>query len=310
MRGFVTFFSSTFSVLIFTASVGPPKFIVPNLPDLTIKTRRTSDWLSQVNTLYVKGARQRTESVIQVRSQAKASHWAIIQRCDEKRGFNLNENDKLYASFAIQDWSERLKSRPVRLTQASGAEVTVTIDSIDTGERRQFQHYTARHVKVTTRSEPSSGASTPASLEESDGWYIDLPGLGCQEEASRGFGIGMLGSGNRQDRLRIKWLGTASRGYPIEETSIRTEAGSKTISKVELLEISEAPLNPSLFDLPAGYRRALQTGNGGADLTKPDTLSNRAQYYWMTFTFWLRQFLSLTGAQPRNVRFKLVARPM
>jgi hypothetical protein len=88
--------------------------------------------------------------------------------------------------------------------------------------------------------------------------------------------------------LQIKWLGKAPRGYPIEETSLITEPGNKTISKVELLEISEAPLHASIFELPAGYRQALQTGNGGADLTKPDTISNRAQYYWMRLTFWVR----------------------
>ena len=78
------------------------------------------------------------------------------------------------------------------------------------------------------------------------------------------------------------------RGYPIEEKSLKTEAGNKTTSKVELLEISEAPLNPSLFELPAGYRQALRTGNGGADLRKPDTVSNRAQYYWTRLVFWVR----------------------
>jgi hypothetical protein len=97
-----------------------------------------------------------------------------------------------------------------------------------------------------------------------------------------------VSTGNRRDRLQIKWLDKAPRGYPIEETSLITEAGNKTIRKVELVEISEAPLNPSIFELPAGYRRALQTGNGGADLTKPDTLSNRAQHYWRRFIFWMR----------------------
>ena len=102
----------------------------------------------QVNTLYAKGARQRTESVIQERARANATSSEVIQQCDEKRGVILNENDKLYASFEIEDWSERLKkSRPARLTQMSGPEVTVTIDSIDTGERRQFQDYTARPSK-------------------------------------------------------------------------------------------------------------------------------------------------------------------
>ncbi len=292
MGTLVTFCSSTCSVLILAAAVGLPKFVAPNSSDLAIKTRRTSgDWLSQVNTLYLKGARQRTETVIEKMAGADAISWAVIRRCDEKRVFNLNERDKIYASSEIEDWSERLrKARPVSLTQTSGTEVMMTIDSIDTGERRQFEHYTARHVRVKIRFEPSPGASTPASVEETDGWYIDLLGLGCQEQASSGFGFARLSvsTGNRQDRLQIKWLGKAPRGYPIEENSLITERGHKTISKVELLEISEAPLNPSIFELPAGYRRALQTGNGGADLTKPDTISNRAQYYWTRLTFWVR----------------------
>jgi len=301
MRGLVTFCSNTFSVLILASSLGLPKFVVPNFPDLMIKTSLISgDGLWQVNTtLYLKGARQRTESVME-QARADATNAVMIQQCDEKRGFYLNERDKLYNSYKIEEWMERLKkSRPVPLTQVSGPEVTVTIDSVDTGERRQFQHYTARHVKVKTQVEPSPGASTPASVEQTDGWYVDLPGLGCQEP-TLGFGIlrgtvqakgvATLGSSIRQDRVQIKWLGKAPRGYPIEVTTLKTEAGNKTISKEELLEISEAPLNPSLFDLPAGYRLALQTGNGGADLTKPDTIPNRAEYYWERLTYWARGF--------------------
>jgi hypothetical protein len=286
MRTLVTFCSSTFSVLILAASVGLPKFVVPNFPDLTIKTRRTSgDWLSQINTLYLKGARQWTETVTEKVPRADAINWVHIVQCDEKRTFILNERDRLYSSSEIEDWSERLrKARPVSLPRMSGAEVTMTIDSVDTGERRQFEHYIARHVRAKIRIEPSPDASTPASEEESDGWYIDLPGFGCEDRTSSGFA--WLRSG--QDRFQIKWLGKAPRGYPIEETSVRTEAGKKTVSKVELLEISEAPLNPSLFELPVGYRQALQTGNGGADLTKPDTISNRAQYYWTRLTLWVR----------------------
>jgi hypothetical protein len=290
MGTLVTLCSSAFSVLILAASVGLPKFIVPNLPDLAIKTRRTSgDWLSQLDTLYLKGARQRSETLVEKPAGADAINWAVIRQCDAKRIFNLNERDKLYASSEIEDWSERLrKARPVSLGQQSGAEVMMIIDSFDTRERRQFEHYTARHVRVKILVEPSPGASTPASVEETDGWYIDLPGVGCQEQALSGFARLSVSSGNRQDRLQIKWLGKAPRGYPIEETSLITERGNKTIRKVELLEISEEPLNASIFELPAGYRQALQTGNGGADLTKPDTITNRAQYYWTRLTFWMR----------------------
>ena len=176
-------FSTMFSLLILADSVGFPKFVVPNLPDLTVKTRRISgDGTSQLSALYLKGARQRTETVSENPARAHAMNWTVIRQCDEKRLFNINERDKLYSSSEIEDWAERSKkARPVSLSRMSGAEVTVTIDSIDTGERRQFAHYTARRVKATTRFEPGLGASTPASVEETDGWYIDLPGLGCQD---------------------------------------------------------------------------------------------------------------------------------
>jgi hypothetical protein len=285
----VTLCSSAFSLLILAASVGLPKFIVPNLPDLAIKTRRTSgDWLSQMDTLYLKGARERRETVAEKPAGADAINWAVIRQCDQKRIFSLNERDKIYASSEIEDLSESLrKARPVSLAP-TGAEVIITIDSVDTGERRQFEHYTARHVRVKILIEPGPGASTSASVEQTDGWYIDLPGLGCQEQASSGFVRLTASNGHRQDRWQIKWLGKAPRGYPIEETSLVTEQGNETTSKVELLGISEAPLNASIFELPAGYRQALQTGNGGADLTKPDTIANRAQYYWTRLTSWVR----------------------
>lgn len=290
MGSLVTLCSGIFSLLILAASVGLPKLIVPNHPDLTIKVRRTpGDWLSQVDTLYLKGARERTESVTEKPALPDSMKLAVIRQCDKMRSFLLNERDKIYAASAIEDWSERLKrARPASLPQVSGAEVMMTIDSIDTGERRQFEHYAARHVKVKILVEPSPGALTPASVENIDGWYIDVPGFGCHDRASTGFGFTRLGAANRRDRLQITWLGKAPRGYPIEETWLTTEAGRTTISKVEPLEISEAPLSPSIFELPVGYRLALQTGNGGSDLTKPDTIPNRAQYYWARLALWVR----------------------
>ena len=72
----------------------------------------------------------------------------------------------------------------------------ITIDSVDTGERRQFEHYTARHVKVKTKFEPGPGASTPASIEQADGWYLDLPGFACAEQPSSGFAWVRISSGN------------------------------------------------------------------------------------------------------------------
>jgi hypothetical protein len=287
-------FSGIFSVLILTALVGPPKLVLPNFRDLAIKTRHTSgDQFSELRALYLKGSRQRTETVVEKPAPADAINSATVWQCDAKLHFFLNQRDKIYNSSAIEDRSERLKkARPVSLPQPSGAVVMITIDSVDTGERRQFQHYTARHVKAKTTVEPGPGASTPASVEQTDGWYLDLPGFACAEQPTSGFAWVRVSSGNRTDRLQVKWLGKAPRGYAIEETSVKTDSTNTIVSKTELLEISEAPLNPSLFELPSRYRQALQTAYGGADLTKPDTMFNRADYYWTMLTLWLHSLFT------------------
>lgn len=268
-----------------------PKLIVPNLPDLTVRTRQTfGDSLVHLKTLYVKGARQRIETR-ENPSRSDAIKNVTIHQCDEKRVFHLNERDKIYVSSEIEKSGRRTKSGPVSAAQASGAEVTVTIDSVDTGERRQYGNYSARRVKVEIRFEPGHGAVTPASVEERNGWYIDVPGFGCREDASQGFLLAMSSgrSGSVRDRLHVKRVGNAPRGYPIEETTVTTQAGSTTSTKTELLEISEAPVDPSLFELPPGYRRALQTGNGGADLTKPDTVPTRVQHGLRKLTLRMRR---------------------
>jgi hypothetical protein len=294
MATFVTSCLSIF-VLILTAALKVPKLVVPNFPDLAIKTRHTSsdqksgDQSSQVRALYMKGSRQRTEAVFEKPLQADGMNSASVWQCDEKRYFFLNQRDKIYNSSLIEDRSVQLKkARPVSSPPPSGAEIMITIDSVDTGERRQFEHYTARHVKAKTTFEPGPGASTPAAVEQTDGWYLDLPGFACAEQPYSGFAFVRLSIGNRIDRLQVKWLGKAPRGYAIEETSVKTESANTTVSKIELLEISEAPLSPSLFELPAGYRQALQIGYGAADLTKPDTVFQRADYYWTMLTLWLR----------------------
>src|ERR1700686_2227818 len=300
MATWLTHSFSTFSVFILALSVGLPKLIVPNFHDLAIKTRHTSGdqksavQFSEVRALYLKGSRQRTESVLAKPAGTDAINSAAIWQCDEKRIFFLNQRDKIYNSSVIEDRSELLKrARPVSLPQMSGAEVIITIDSVDTGERRQFGPYTARHVKVKTTFEPGPGASIPASLEETEGWYIDLPGFRCEEQPSRGFAfVSVSISGSPRDRLQVNWLGKAPRGYAIEETSVKTGSTDTTVSKIELLEISEAPLSPSLFELPKGYRQALQTAYGLADLTKPDTIFNRANYYWTMLTLWLRSLFT------------------
>ena len=131
----------------------------------------------------------------------------------------------------------------------------VTTDSVDTGERRQVGSYQARHVKTTITAEPGSEAVSHKSKTEVDGWYIDLTGLYCQDSSKQTLGWATASSG-RIDRIIFKRIGTAPRGFAVEETTTRHEDGRVSINKIELIEISEKPLEESLFEVPADYSPA------------------------------------------------------
>ena len=178
----------------------------------------------------------------------------------------------------LEDWSAQFtRGRP--LPEGQGADVTTTFDAVDTGERRRAGRYVARRVRTTVTVEPSPGANTPASTRETDGWYIDLPGLGCSDTATTAYlAVGeVVGPGGLRDRHHYRTKGAASRGYAIEETNRFTQAGGTNVDRVELIELSEHPLDLSLFDIPRDYRPALPLVRGGYDMTKPDTLANRLQ---------------------------------
>jgi len=62
----------------------------------------------------------------------------------------------------------------------------------------------------------------------------------------------------------------------------------KTVTRTELIELSEATLDASLFTVPADYLPALKRVDGrGVDFTKQDTLPNRVEQYYQAFENWV-----------------------
>jgi hypothetical protein len=283
------------------------KFVVPNVPDLTIKTRETVDLPQSTvgtNTLYFKGAWQRRELHLQFPSALPAQRTvrhARITRCDERRTLELNHEARLYGwsplDFIGRDvyWARsRWRERPE--PSAAGAAVKITINTVDTGERRQVGSYSARHVITTITTDPSPGANTRPSESVEDGWHVDLPSAGCRD-AGDGHSFATLATGyvvrpgGAPDRTNVEFRGAGRRGFAIEETTRRRGEHEPPITtRVQLIEFSEAVLDKSLFDVPAGYRPALPRLIGRLDMTKPDTVANRLAAYWQDLTTLARDF--------------------
>ena len=272
--------------VIVAQTLSIPTFVVPTFADLTIKKRHSFGATSSggtIEVLYVKGARERRD-FLDEQPGSRRPPSATIMQCDQRRSVQLNPDAKLYSLSVLEDWAAKLKrGRPV--PEGQGADVTTTFDAVDTGQRRPAGHYVARRVRTTVTVEPSPGANTPPSIRETDGWYIDLPGLGCTDAATTAYLTGeLVEPGGLRDRHHYKTKGAASRGYAIEETTRFTQTGGMDVDRVELIELSEHPLDLSLFDIPRDYRPALQLVRGGYDMTKPDTLANRLQVYWDEIT--------------------------
>jgi hypothetical protein len=273
--------------VILAQTLSGPALVVPAFADLTIKKRHSFGSASSRGTtevLYLKGARERREFLYEQAGNTGPGQATIVQ-CDQQRSVQLNPEVKLYSVSVLEDWSARLKrGRPV--PEGQGADVTTTFDAVDTGERRPAGHYVARRVRTTVTVEPSPGANTPASTRETDGWYIDRPGLGCSDAETTAYLIvgEVVGPGGLRDRHHYETKRAARRGYAIEETNRFTQTGGTNVDQVELIELSEDPLDMSLFDIPRDYRPALPLVRGGYDMTKPDTLSNRVQVYWDELT--------------------------
>jgi hypothetical protein len=269
-----------------------PKPLVSATADLTIKTREVAEAKSApqiTTTMYLKGAWQRRETTYGFSSGAKpvTSGHIVIVRCDDHASLLLNPATKIFARSKIMPTG----SVTVAVTsgywldshgqQTGGAEVTTTVNTVDTGERRKVGSYTARHVIKTTTTVPGPGAGTPRSESVEDGWYIDLPSLGCTGEVMTGtMNIAIASSSNGvPDRVKMQFTGTGRQGFPIEETRRTSDDYGSSTSTLTLLEFSEATLTKSLFEVPKGYRPALRHLGGYADMTQPDTFLNRISAY-------------------------------
>jgi len=258
--------------LVAFAADTTPSLIVPNFPDLTIRTRFTANKTQFQQTWYFKGPRQRMEQQTeqranyQTRGASPRRLVAYITQCDQKANYILDEDQKTYLQTALD---EQLSKEQKVLNPPDGAEVIVTNDSVDTGERRAFGSYEARRVKTTTTFEPSEEAGMQPSKMETDGWYLDLPGWNCRDDSGQRPGFISASVGHRRPRFVFRQLGDAHRGFPVEEQITNTQAGTTSISKIEFVEISEQPLDAALFEVPKDYTRVDHFVVPASDAVRP-----------------------------------------
>ncbi len=234
--------------------------------------------MSSEETTYLQGDRRRVDfRSSRGRRRADGSvdlrygpHIASITRCDLGQMFELNLDAHEYSSTQYPPKplaKEQMKAigikTPLYSELASKSTLLIETTTVDTGERKQLFRHTARHVIATRKETPLEGSQQEPQASVTDGWYIDLDlRISCD---FKGVGHAYLHAGSGPpDRPKFVDVGKAEPGFALElkttSRSVYTLAGgtkkeSTSTSERTVTQLEEGPLDPAVFEIPAGFRQ-------------------------------------------------------
>ena len=231
--------------------------------DLKLKTRMSMESFNMDSTVYIKGQRERSEQMM----PGLNILMTTIKQCDLRRDIQLNDSAKVYKIELFSDPTPATaaprpatpppptSNRPTR----KGGVVTFNITMTDTGERKEMFGYQARHLKMTMSLTASPDACSQGEMRmESDGWYIDFNNnFSCREEyvPRQMLERQRPNKPDCVDEFRYNVKGSARMGYPADVTMTMYDAKGKGFSmRQQILELSRAKLEQSLFEIPPDYK--------------------------------------------------------
>lgn len=218
-------------------------------------------------TVYVKGARKRTEGGAVMGIGADVAN---IEQCDLKRNIQVNDKKKMYVVEPFDDGTDtnaqpdQSKIQSPKSKIEKGGTITYISNINDTGERKQMFGLTARHIKTSMRTESSPDACAKTNMSmETDGWYVDLPEFSCSVSRPQTprMSAGQGAEGGCRDRIINKSTGGGKLGFALQVTMTMSNGEMSFTQTTETLEFSKATLDNALFEIPNGYALAKNSGD-------------------------------------------------
>jgi hypothetical protein len=193
-----------------------------------------------------------------------------IANCETKTGFLIDENAHQYRNYKVVKFASEAQ-RAEYLQKTGKTAVLVESKTVDTGEQKAFFGYSAKHLITTTKRVDADGHRDEEII---DGWYIDheTPDGDCAPDFVRSEPFHVIGTAlvNYPDVAQFHHTGPLPTGLAVrlkltakhpaikDGTSERTITIEKTVD-----ELSDSPLNPSLFELPSQVHENPQLFQGG-----------------------------------------------
>jgi hypothetical protein len=233
--------------------------------DFKITFKQNMGGQEMQSTTMIKGMRERDETSMNMPGMPAGMNMAQVNitQCDMKRTIQINDRARKYMITQMDvDSGGDTSSANMGPSTAGGSRrggvVTMTINTVDTGERKEMFGFTARHLKQTMMSTSSPDACQQQNMKmERDGWYINLEyGLNCGTD--RPPQMGRMAPQGCRDRYQFKHTGPSNLGFPLVETMTMYGADGSVMTTMtkEVVELSRQPLDAALFDVPAGYTEA------------------------------------------------------
>jgi hypothetical protein len=218
---------------------------------------------------YLQPDRSRQEILHKEGSQMKED-IAWVVRCDLRLSFSPDSptyDARPYPAPRVTEAQARafgLRTTPNYRT----VEPTERFETIykDTGERKEFFGFTARHIIITTRHTPLE-TRQGSSQTVQDGWYINVPLTSCERQHAIETkddpviypnwtveNIETITTGDVPDPTE-GWLPAEEKRITRQTVMLPDGTTRKSVygSEVHITEIEEVPMDPELFGPPAFY---------------------------------------------------------
>lgn len=211
-------------------------------------------------TYYRRGALRRRET----------SSIVDIANCDIKSGFLIDPDAHEYTTYnVVRFWSPAQFDEYLRKNPSSA--VHIESETVDTGERKTFFGYPAKHLVTTIKR--AGNTHNSGGEEKIDGWYIEheRPDNHCAPAYTQSNFLYLLGTVlvTFPEVPEFRHVGPVADGLAVKRTRTVKFAPTKdrpsgriVISQEAVEELSDAPLSPSLFALPSGLHENPQLLRG------------------------------------------------
>jgi hypothetical protein len=240
---------------------------ITHIEDSSTKPTGTSAAATRVGqeNLFVHGRSLRSESLDSLEPELRDFSFGkprlvVIDRCDEGLELLINPVTRQYirrkTSAAPPKRFGALQARLHRKSQfaAQGDPLTyasLTSETEDMGEAREMFGRRARHFITHTNRTPTGGFAQRDDV--ADGWFVEgvtLP-RGCSSEGNRA----TLPGGAQADVGSERRLGLPVLvRYTTKFGNSKLDQGTRILER-EVVELSEKPVDPQLFEVPKGYKR-------------------------------------------------------